>query len=125
MLFASGAKYAALADVPGFSTSTFFARGEPILRIPTLSYLAGVPGDLTPSMRWKLTFAAAGPAAARTSALARDRTRAGVVMAATLGNGCVRQGEPAWVSGDMAEAITVIATRDDDAALLVEALSSA
>ncbi len=30
----------------------FFARDEPILRIPTLLYFAGVPLDLTPAMRW-------------------------------------------------------------------------
>src|SRR4051794_25721862 len=76
MLLASGAKYAALADVPGLSTSTWRAVGDPILRIPTLSYLAGVSGDLKPSMRWKLTLAEAGAATASTSALARDRARA-------------------------------------------------
>jgi len=42
---ASGAKYAALADVPGFSTRMFGALVGPILRTPTLLYLAGVPGE--------------------------------------------------------------------------------
>jgi hypothetical protein len=37
MLLASGAKYAALADVPGLSTRTFLAFGEPISSTPTLS----------------------------------------------------------------------------------------
>ena len=39
----------------------FFALGEPVLRIPTLSYFAGVPGDAYPVIRWNLTC---GPAAA-------------------------------------------------------------
>ena len=33
---------AALAEVPGFRTSTLRAFGEPTLRMPTLSYLADV-----------------------------------------------------------------------------------
>ena len=47
---ANGAKYAALAEVPGLRTSTFRALAGPILRMPTLSYSAGVPGTFTPSI---------------------------------------------------------------------------
>src|SRR5512140_1722543 len=47
--FASGTKYAPPADVPGSSTSTFFADGRPTLITPTSLYLAGVPGDANPS----------------------------------------------------------------------------
>src|SRR4051794_14166107 len=59
MLRASGAKYAALADVPGFSTSTFFALRGPISRMPTLLYFAGVPGAAKPSIRSKRADAGA------------------------------------------------------------------
>src|SRR5438094_327382 len=47
-VFASGAKYAALADVPGLRTRTLFALPGPISSTPTLSSLAGVPGASKP-----------------------------------------------------------------------------
>ena len=74
---ASGSKYAALAEVPGLGTSTFFAFGEPVLITPTLSYLAGVPGERKPAMRWNrtLTFAFA-EGAATTDAPMRRTARA-------------------------------------------------
>ena len=99
--------------------------GDPILRMPTLSYLAGVPGDLTPSMRWKLTFAAAGAAATRISALARDSARAGVVMGGHFRERMRSSTRTCLGFRSMADAITVIATRDEDAALLIDALSRA
>src|SRR4051812_47832268 len=49
-LLASGAKYAAPADVPGLSTRTLRALEDPILRMPTLSYFAGVPATFSPSI---------------------------------------------------------------------------
>src|SRR6185436_20928893 len=54
---ASGAKYAALAEVPGFRTRMFGAFRGPILRMPTLLYFAGVPGEGKPSSRWNLVAA--------------------------------------------------------------------
>src|SRR4051794_29607189 len=68
-LFASGRKYAALAEVPGLRTSTFLARRGPTSSTPTRLYLAGVPGDAWPWMRVKRTegLAAAGAAEARTA----------------------------------------------------------
>src|SRR5258708_7519207 len=48
---ASGTKYAPPADVPGSSTSTFFAPADPTLITPTLSYLAGVPGAAKPGIQ--------------------------------------------------------------------------
>jgi hypothetical protein len=67
---ASGAKYAALADVPGFRTSTFLALRGPILSTPTLSYLDGVSGASNPFIRSKLTdaFDIAGGADAASAA---------------------------------------------------------
>jgi hypothetical protein len=53
MLLASGAKEAALADVPGLRTRMLRALAAPIFRMPTLSYLAGVPATFRPSMRPK------------------------------------------------------------------------
>ena len=41
---ASGTKYVAPAEVPGSSTSTFFASLGPTLMMPTWLYRAGVPG---------------------------------------------------------------------------------
>ena len=40
----------------------FFAFADPILRMPTLLYFAGVPADLTPAMRWKVSRAEAAGA---------------------------------------------------------------
>src|ERR1035437_2912343 len=45
---ASGTKWALPAEVPGSSTKTFFALLGPTLMMPTLSYLAGVPGAAKP-----------------------------------------------------------------------------
>ncbi len=63
---ASGTKYAAAAEVPGSSTSTFFALGEPTLITPTRLYFAGVPGALKPGIQ--VTFSAADADAAQASA---------------------------------------------------------
>src|SRR5262245_10723609 len=57
-VFASGAKYAALADVPGLRTRTFFAPFGPICSTPTLLSWAGVPGASKPSSCWNLTATA-------------------------------------------------------------------
>ena len=54
MSSASGAKYAALADVPGFRTRMFFALFGPTFRTPTLLYFAGVPGDLKPASHFEV-----------------------------------------------------------------------
>src|SRR4051812_1758547 len=48
---ASGAKYAALAEVPGLRTRTLRAEARPTFRMPTLSYLTGPAGARTPAMR--------------------------------------------------------------------------
>src|SRR3954469_1778552 len=84
---ASGAKYAALADVPGLRTSTLRALADPIFRMPTRSYLTGVPAALTPAMRTKRSAGAAwataaadnAPAVARTTAWRRTRSMAGTL----------------------------------------------
>src|SRR5688572_13750921 len=67
MLLASGWKYAALADVPGLSTSTLRARRGPTSRIPTRLYSAGVPGAAWPWTRVKRTEGAAGAGGAAAS----------------------------------------------------------
>ena len=65
--------------MPGFSTRTFFAFADPILRIPTLLYLAGVPADLTPSIRWKDSRASAA------GTTANDRARVAMTIFRVIG----------------------------------------
>ena len=75
MSSASGAKYAALADVPGFSTRTFFALFGPTFRTPTLLYFAGVPGARKPASHSKFWAADAGATSANMSEATRQRVR--------------------------------------------------
>ena len=46
--------------MPGFRIRTFFALFLPNSRMPTLSYFAGVPADLTPAIRSNRLAAPAG-----------------------------------------------------------------
>ena len=66
--------------MPGFSTRTFFAFADPILRIPTLLYLAGVPADLTPAIRWKDSRASAAGTTAKTGRGWRWRSSGSLVF---------------------------------------------
>ena len=75
MSSASGAKYAALAEVPGFSTRMFFALFGPTLRTPTLLYFAGVPGARKPGSRSKFWAADAEVHSAKMSGRTRQRVR--------------------------------------------------
>src|SRR5262249_8155858 len=79
--FASGTKYVELAEVPGSKTRTFRACLGPTLMTPTLSYLAGVPGEETLFIQVTLSCAApAPPARASASVTARAILHSAVVV---------------------------------------------
>src|SRR4051812_22001380 len=110
---ASGAKYAALADVPGLRTSTLRALADPIFRMPTRSYLTGVPATLTPATRTKRSAGAAwttaaadnAPAVARTAARRRTRSMGGHATSARF---VAQRGGGVRVGGVPCDALMVV-----------------
>ena len=77
MSLASGAKYAALAEVPGLRIRTFLAFGGPTFSRPTLSSRFGVPGAAKPCIQLNRVAAdAVGVAAPKARAIAAAASQA-------------------------------------------------